>query len=349
MSIAMNRQNGFALILVLWVVVFLTVIAFEFASSMRLESRIARNYLDDAKTYFLARSGFDLAIAGIERRQTYVSDQSNRSLSEQQEETKELWGFDGEENSVTLDNDSIAVRIFTEEGKIDLNTSSIMLLRGLLESTDLDEKDRNVILDSVQDWKDSDNLHRLNGAEDDYYESLNPPYKAKNSDFETVEELLLVRGITESILYAPLSSVKYEESGFGLDMDGKKKRRPLRLIDCLTVNNTSGRINLNFAPKEVLRAVPFLGSGLTERIIELRSSRGSEFLTQNDYRITLGDDVFNAVQGYVTFEQEPKIFSLRCRGALTTGAATEIQALVQYNAGNRQKPYEILRWIDAAY
>jgi len=346
---SVNRQSGFALILVLWVVVFLTVIAFEFASSMRLESRIARNYLDDTKTYFLARSGFDLAIAEIERRLDYVKDSANKSLSDQQEENKELWGFDGEENSVKLDEDSITVRIFTEEGKIDLNKSPIALLRRLLESTELEVEDRNEILDSIQDWKDADNLHRMNGAEDDYYESLKPSYKAKNANFDSIEELLLVRGVTESILYARLSSDQNEEDGSEEDEGGEKKPRSLRLIDCLTVNNTGGRINLNFAPKEVLRAVPFLGSGLTERIIELRNSRGSEFLTQNDYRVALGDDVYNAVNRYVTFEQEPKTFSLRCRGVLAGGAASEIQALVQYNAGNRKEPYEVLRWLDAAY
>ena len=56
--------------------------------------------------------------------------------------------------------------------------------------------------------------HRLNGAKDDYYQSLNPPYKAKNGRFESVEELLLVRGVTRDYFYghpekAPDGSIFY--------------------------------------------------------------------------------------------------------------------------------------------
>ena len=59
----------------------------------------------------------------------------------------------------------------------------------------------DIIVDSILDWKDADDLHRLNGAESDYYLSLPNPYRAKDANFDTLEELLLVRGVTPEILY----------------------------------------------------------------------------------------------------------------------------------------------------
>ena len=66
--------------------------------------------------------------------------------------------------------------------------------------------------------------------------SLPNPYKAKNGPFDTVEELLLVKGVTPTMLYG----------------DGKKKG----IINYLTVSSNSNTINVNAAPKEVLMAVP---------------------------------------------------------------------------------------------
>ncbi len=46
-----------------------------------------------------------------------------------------------------------------------------------------------IIMDSILDWKDEDNLRRLT-AQKIHYESLPAPYKAKNGNFDTLEELL---------------------------------------------------------------------------------------------------------------------------------------------------------------
>ena len=40
-----------------------------------------------------------------------------------------------------------------------------------------------------------------NGAESDYYGSLSPPYAPRNGPPVTIEELLLVRGVTPQLLF----------------------------------------------------------------------------------------------------------------------------------------------------
>ncbi len=59
------NQRGIALMMVLWVMVFLTVIATEFAFSMRTEANITRNFKEEIQGYYLARAGIALALAEI--------------------------------------------------------------------------------------------------------------------------------------------------------------------------------------------------------------------------------------------------------------------------------------------
>ena len=57
------------------------------------------------------------------------------------------------------------------------------------------------VADAILDWIDSDNEPREYGAEADYYAFLDPPYTPKNGPLETIEELLLVRGVTPWLLF----------------------------------------------------------------------------------------------------------------------------------------------------
>lgn len=59
------------------------------------------------------------------------------------------------------------------------------------------------IADSIMDWIDSDDEIREFGAELEYYSGLSPPYAPKNAPLDTVEELLLVRGMTPELLFGP--------------------------------------------------------------------------------------------------------------------------------------------------
>jgi len=62
-------------------------------------------------------------------------------------------------------------------------------------------EDPESIADAIMDWIDEDDEPREFGAEFDYYQTLQPPYAPKNGPLETVEELLLVRGMTPQLLF----------------------------------------------------------------------------------------------------------------------------------------------------
>lgn len=57
------------------------------------------------------------------------------------------------------------------------------------------------ISEAIFDWIDEDSDVREHGAENEYYQTLNPPYECKNSKLETLDELLLIRGITPQLLF----------------------------------------------------------------------------------------------------------------------------------------------------
>jgi type II secretory pathway component PulK len=57
------------------------------------------------------------------------------------------------------------------------------------------------IADAILDWIDPDETARENGAENQYYSAANPPYRCKNGPLDSLEELLLVKGVTPQLLF----------------------------------------------------------------------------------------------------------------------------------------------------
>ncbi|MBC7816888.1 MAG: general secretion pathway protein GspK [Planctomycetaceae bacterium] len=70
-------------------------------------------------------------------------------------------------------------------------TSRLMMIPGMTYE----------LADSILDFIDSDDTPRTNGCESEYYSALSPAYPAKNSPLESLDELLLVRGVTSELLY----------------------------------------------------------------------------------------------------------------------------------------------------
>jgi len=81
-----------------------------------------------------------------------------------------------------------------EGAKLHLNTATLAMLNKLPRMTD-------ALAAAIIDWRDADSEPSENGAEDEVYGRLNPAYRCKNAPFESIEELRLVSGFTQDILY----------------------------------------------------------------------------------------------------------------------------------------------------
>ena len=103
--------------------------------------------------------------------------------------------------------DEKLIRIgITEEGaKLNLNTATEEQLLELVRIVVPEDEETNPqdIVDAIMDWRDPDSVPRgeAGDTEVEYYRSLDKPYRVKNGPFDTVEELLLVKGVTSKILY----------------------------------------------------------------------------------------------------------------------------------------------------
>ena len=226
-------RNGVAIVVVLWVVLVLSLLISGFAFTMHVETQVASFARKELKAEMLARSGIEVA------RMQLILDLKSPTRAgfnalNQAWATNELLYVNHE-----LGDGIYNVTVTDEEAKIPINSATDLQLKRLLDLLGVDPSDGDVIADSILDWRESGDLHRLNGAKNDYYQSLSPPYSAKNAPMDRVEELLLVRGVMPELFH-------------GTPATEKEEARP-GLAELFTTMS-SGRVNVNTASPTVLRA-----------------------------------------------------------------------------------------------
>jgi general secretion pathway protein K len=246
-------EKGIALLIVLWVLTILMVIVLSFAVMARTETYSTLAFKGGIEKKFIAEAGLERGIMELFYREMY-KDQTVEL------EGREVWKTDGTPYEGRIGDGYYTVKITDESGKVDINTASDVVLKNLLINAGVKAEEADIIVDSIMDWKDPDDLHRLNGAESDYYMSLPNPYRAKDAPFDTIEELLLVKGMTPEILY------------------GSGENRGI--IDFLTIHSKSESININAAPKEVLMAIPGMTPEFADSIIEYRKTKEIDDLSE---------------------------------------------------------------------
>jgi general secretion pathway protein K len=230
-----SRQRGFALIAVLLVLAMVGVLGAEFAYSMRLEATSVRAYKDTLTAAHLAEAGVEQAIREIAGNVAYVVLAEDGQLTFYNRERQELKRLP--RTKVALGAGQFSYRLSDEEARLNLNVSPPDRVDRLLVALGIDKSERDTINDSLQDWRDTNDEHRLNGAEsEDYYLKLPLPYRAKNGNLDSITELLQIKGVTPAIF-----------NGVG----GKPG-----LAAYVTVKSP-GQVNINTASCVVLRALTF--------------------------------------------------------------------------------------------
>ena len=230
----LRGDAGVALIVVMLLVTLLVTIVGEFARQMRLEAVTVTNFRAAVAETWLAQAGYQRAVAEIlPETLAHELDLSGGLVFRR---VRLLAPKAPDRLDVLVDPGRLSYRLTDENARLNLNRVTRDVLDRLLQELALEKSVRDVILDSIQDWRDTNEEHRLNGAESDYYQGLPTPYRSKNADFDAVDELLQVQGITRAILYGRP------------DAPG--------LFEHLTVSGT-GAVNVNTASPVVLRALGF--------------------------------------------------------------------------------------------
>lgn len=242
------RKSGVALIIVLWVMAMLIVISLSFSVMARTEVFSTITFKEQMVNKYLAEAGMQRAIMEI----FYRNANKNNQITFTGEE---VYRTDGTFYYGEMGNGYYKLSLNDESGKININTmndASGIILNNLLVNSGVEKETADTIVDCILDWKDADDLTRLHGVENDYYMSLPNPYKAKNANFDNLEELLLIKGVTPEILYG-----NEEKPG---------------LINFITLYSNTSKININTAAPEVLKAIPFMSDANVQQIIDYRNA-----------------------------------------------------------------------------
>ncbi len=256
---------GVVLIAVLWIFAGLAIIALSFSKESYVEVAAARNAQSLESSYFAARAGIMATIYQIKQKKLLASTIQQPDAQENPDAI-DLGKVKGAFGGIVYE-----VDIQEESGKLNVTQIQKQQLVALMEAIGIGSQDADIISDSIKDWCDGDAASQPNGAENDYYEALNPPYQAKNGPIDVVEELLLVRGMTSDYFFGhpertTAGSIIYK---YGLSKYLTRTRYSYR-----------NQINVNSAPLPVLLSINGMPPETAQLIYDRR--RTKPFKNQNE-------------------------------------------------------------------
>jgi general secretion pathway protein K len=274
-----TTQHGMVLIIVLWFIVLSSILIFTLASETRLSADIVmRNKAAVSERADMLKA---LRMAEMElllARMPLPPDQQRAEEDEFGERKNPLYQFDGRPLRLSYPGqpENIIIRIYDHAGRLNLRRLAPHQMETLLKQhlPEDDNETLSELMDAWQDWIDPDDLARINGAEAEYYEELDPPYTPRNGLLETVEELLLIKGFA--------------------DIFGQQD-----LNTAFTIYGEGNGINPNVASREVLSQIPELTGESIEAILTRR--REEEFKNNQDFNEFMDIEELNAFLPWVSF------------------------------------------------
>ncbi len=282
------ERQGVILVLVLVVVAMLALVSLGFSERMIIERRAAMTSARQSQAREMAQSGAEMArqVLALDpteqsddggiydnpqlfRDVLVVDDDTPRDRGrftiiapriEDRAATDVRYGLQDESNRINLS--TILQADKTQSG------ASKKMLMGLPGMTD-------ATANAILDWIDADDTPRDQGAEVDYYGSLTPGYAPRNGPPASIEELLLVRGVTPQLLFGlDAAAMGYVADGLaaggveGVDnSDGSMDHgwaAYLTLCSAESNRNTEGTDKINLNDSDLKKLYDSLKSALDE-------------------------------------------------------------------------------------
>jgi general secretion pathway protein K len=215
---------------------------------------------------------------------------------------------DGRVYETLLDGVKVEVSAIDERGKLDINATDELTLANLFTGNGMEPEQAEILAAAVMDWRDEDELERVNGAEEDAYFAAGLEMGPANRPFMMTEELLQV---------------------IGMSYEFYRKLEP-----GITVFSRAGEPDPAFAPVEAMMAMSDITYDEAVDFVQERNSR-----QPGD---TLGTELPN---GLVVMEQGRGVtYSIQARATMPNGVWEQLQATIRLGGTRSGRPYRVLRW-----
>ena len=244
MSVIFYKKSscGSIAILSLWVIMILAFLAVGLGQSVRQKIAVREHLFAKSEVRTTGESAVKKLISDIQESPMHLGDVA----------TGNEWyaGLLGKPQSIGIGEGLGSLTIRDENSKINLNRADAYVLANLFYFiASLDTNKANELANAVVDFRDKDDFvtgEFGGGSEKGTYQQAGLNYGPKNSDFELIEELLLVKGMTKEIY----SLVRNYITIYG-----------------------NGRVNINTCQKETLAVLGLLPE-LAEKIVSVREGQG---------------------------------------------------------------------------
>ena len=342
----LNRR-GSGLVIAIWVIGMMSLMVLSFAFEAHLETKVLSVSRKQPQAEALALSGMAIAEMLMDKQQVVTGGEAADSVADDRWYAPALQLKRGKPVSLVepLGDGYIRLEMEPELGRRNVNKLTDDDWERVLAVGGVPQELWPGLIDSFDDWKDADELPKKNGAEtDDYYATLDPPYRARNGAIDTVRELLLVKNFNETIL----------SGGVLNPNDPPEKQMVLSGIQDMLTTYGDGKVNVNAAGLRVLMTLPGVDSLVAHAIMEERERVSSDaagaaatatgaapdgsYKSVQDFMARIpGIDA--SVQNYASTVSS--VFRVTAVGQV--GRVTRrIWAIVQWNAGKRK--FTILQW-----
>jgi DNA uptake protein ComE-like DNA-binding protein len=193
-TISAMREQGSILIGLLWCLAILSLVVVGVLHTSRMDLIVVKNYGDRIQAHYLA-------LAGIEKtRALLYQDAQDRSRT-QKSHTGNYYDDSGQFRNVPFGRGTFSVirrgrsdegggvvyGVSDEESRLNINAASVEEL-GQIQGMTPD------VATAIVNWRGGDNT--TIAAEDQYYTGLQPPYQPREGPYQTIRELLMVRGVS---------------------------------------------------------------------------------------------------------------------------------------------------------
>lgn len=291
-----NTQRGIALVLVLWALLLLIIVTGSFSLMARMDRLEANTLLSGTQARMSAGAAINLAVL---------------ALRDPEDLTR--MRADGRVYATELDGVKVEVSAIDERGKLDINATDELTLANLFTGNGLEPDQAEVLAAAVMDWRDEDELERVNGAEEEAYLAAGLEMGPANRPFIMTEELLQV---------------------IGMDYEFYRKLEP-----GITVYSLAGEPDPAFAPVQALMAMPDITYEEAVNFVQERNSR--------EPGDSIGTELPN---GIVVMEQGRGVtYSIQARATMANGVWEQLQATIRLGGTPSGSPYRVLRWREGFY